>query len=42
MYFMVTFKNGTKALYTIRVLELLLSDSDVIEIVNNDTGEIVK
>jgi hypothetical protein len=42
MYFRVKFKDGRQCLYTIRVLELLLTDPDVIEIVNADTGEIVK
>ena len=42
MYFMVTFKDGRQVLYTVRVLELLKSDPDVLEIVNADTGELVK
>lgn len=37
-----TFIDGRTANYTIAVLELLKIDNDVIEIMDNETGEILK
>lgn len=38
----VTFRNGQDVNYTPAVLELLKSDPDVVEIMDNETGELLK
>lgn len=37
----VTFKNGHKAVYTMNIFNLLKTDPDVIDIIDNATGEII-
>ena len=37
-----TFKDGRKATYTKAVLTLMMYDADVVEIVDLETGEILK
>ena len=37
----VTFKNGSKIVYTTEIFRLLTTDPDVIEIMDNTTGEII-
>ena len=38
---LVTFKDGRQASYTKAVYELLITDEDVIEIVDEETGEVL-
>lgn len=37
----VTFKNGRKIVYTTEIFRLLTTDPDVIDIMDNATGEII-
>lgn len=39
---LVTFENGKTALYTTSILHLLLTDKEVISIVDFETGEVIK
>lgn len=38
----VTFLDGAKAIYTMNVLNLLMSDKSVVEIIDMETGELLK
>ena len=37
-----TFKNGQSAIYTVNSLPLMLNDPDVVEIMDLETGELLK
>lgn len=41
MLIQVEFKDGKKVFYTEQVISLLMSDKDVIEVINAQTGELM-
>lgn len=41
MLIQVEFKGGKKVIYTEQVIPLLMSDKDVIEVINIQTGELM-
>ena len=41
-YIQATFKDGRKAVYTYSVLGLMMGDKDVVEIIDMETGEVLK
>ena len=41
-YIQATFTDGRKAVYTDSVLALMMGDKDVVEIVDMETGEVLK
>ena len=42
MEIIATFKDGRQVVYTVNVLPLLISDHDVIRIINANTCEVLK
>lgn len=36
------FRDGRKVKYTVRILHLLMADPDVIEVIDLETGELLK
>ena len=41
-YIQATFKDGRKAIYTDSVLSMMINDADVVEIIDMETGEVLK
>lgn len=41
-YIQATFRDGRKAVYTDAVLAMMMGDADVIEIIDMQTGEVLK
>ena len=41
-YIQATFKDGRKAIYTDSVLIMMINDADVVEIIDMETGEVLK
>jgi hypothetical protein len=41
-YIQVTFRDGRQATYTDAVLNMMMYDNDVVEIIDAETGEVLK
>lgn len=42
MMIRATFRDGRKAVYTYSVLAMMMNDDDVVEIIDMETGELLK